>query len=140
MENESKKKITIKINSLGGSVYDALAIVARIRSSKAHIVTEGYGTIQSAATLVLACGKTRRIDRNATFMHHECSYGIPDGTRHSQVKAYVAQVDREEVSWAKAMAEYTKKSMKFWADTGKMVDAYFDAKQLLKLGVVDEVF
>ncbi len=140
MEQESKKTITIKINSLGGSVYDAHAIAARMRECTARIVTKGYGTIQSAATLILACGKKRLVDVDATFMHHECSYGIPEGTRHSQVKNYVAQVDVEELRWAKAMAKCTKKSVKFWQESGTLIDAHFDAKQLLKMGVVDEIF
>jgi hypothetical protein len=40
LEGNSKKGITIKINSEGGSLYDALAIVARIRSSKCKVTTE----------------------------------------------------------------------------------------------------
>ena len=54
MERDSKRTVTIRINSPGGSVYDALAIIGRLTSSSCHIVTEGYGHVMSAATLLLA--------------------------------------------------------------------------------------
>ena len=59
LERTSKKTITVRINSPGGSVYDALAIVGRLNSSNCRIVTEAYGHVMSAATLLLAAGRMR---------------------------------------------------------------------------------
>lgn len=138
MEAENRKTVTVKINSQGGSVYDALAIVGRLRASPCHIVTEGYGCIMSAATLLLACGEKRRVSEFAWLMHHEASYGAEG--RHSQLKNLVAQTEREEQRWAEAMAGFTNRPKEFWTKEGTHIDAYFDAEQLLELGVVDEVF
>ena len=63
LERSCRKMITIKINSEGGSVYDALAIVGRLTSSKCKIVTEGHGRVMSAATLILACGDERKMSK-----------------------------------------------------------------------------
>lgn len=137
MENESRKTVTIRIHSGGGSVYEALAIVGRLKKSKCKIVTEGYGHTMSAATLILACGNVRKFSRFGWFMHHESQYFIEG--KHSDHKDYVAQAEREEKQWAKFMAEFSKKSEKFWLTEGSRKDAYFDAGQLLKLGVIDEI-
>ena len=71
MESHSKKGITIKIISPGGSTYGALAIVDRIRMSKCKIVTVCLGQVMSAASLILAAGDKRIIGRYAWVMHHE---------------------------------------------------------------------
>lgn len=137
MESLNSKGVTIKINSFGGSVYEALAIVGRIKESKCKITTKGYGAIMSAATLILACGTKRKISQYAWFMHHESSYGFEG--KHSQAKAAIAQAEREELQWAKAMAEFSKQDEEFWLEKGKLVDVYFDATELLELGVADEI-
>lgn len=137
MESTSKKSITVKIKSFGGCSYEAIAIVGRLRRSKCYIVTEGYGVIMSAATLLLACGDKRKVSRFTHTMHHESSYDVEG--RHSNVKATIKQMDREEKFWAKWMAEFSYKDQKFWYKTGKHIDAYFTAEKLLELGVVDEI-
>jgi ATP-dependent protease ClpP protease subunit len=138
MESESHNPVTLRIKSPGGSVYEAIAMVGRIKASPCPIITEGYGMVMSAATMLLSAGAKRRVSRYTWFMHHESAYSI--GGRHSEVKAYVAQAEREEQVWAVWMAELTGKPAKFWATKGIHVDAYFTADQLVKLGVADEVF
>lgn len=139
MESDSREAITIRLNSPGGSIYEAQAIVARIRNSKAYVITEGYGHIMSAATLILACGRKRRIDKFADFMWHESSYD-PGFDRHSAHKETVKQMESAEKKWAQMMAAHSKKEAKFWKEKGVGKDAYFTAEQLLRYGVVDELF
>jgi len=138
-ERSSKKKtVTIRIYSEGGSVYEALAIVGRLKKYKSmHIVTEGYGIIASAATIILACGNKRKMSRYAQFMHHESSYEASG--RHSEITAYVKQAEKEEKLWSTWMAEFSKKTEKFWYDWGKHIDKYLVAKECVKYGVVDEI-
>jgi len=139
MELESKNKtVTIKINSPGGDTYEAMAVVGRLRSSSCRIVTEGYGHIMSAATLILACGDKRKMSEFAYFMWHEAGYGL-DGDRVSTHKATLKQVEREEKLWCDTMAKFSNKTSKFWEKTGKHIDVYYDAHELIELGVIDEV-
>lgn len=138
LESQNRQSVTIRINSPGGEVYQALAIIGRLRRSPCRIVTEGYGHVMSAATLILAAGDKRRISSYSFFMHHEASYGVEG--RHSQIKDYVKQADREENKWAQWMSEFTKKDKAFWLKHGVGSDAYFEAEELISLGVVDEVF
>lgn len=137
MESDSRKSVTIRINSPGGSVYDALAIIGRLKASKCKIITEGYGHIMSAATLILACGDERRISKFAWFMIHEASYAVEG--KHKDIKTAVAQNEREEVKWAKWMEEFSQKDAKFWKKTADEKDTYFSPEELKELGVVDEI-
>lgn len=138
MEAESRAAVTVKIDSPGGEVYQAMAIVGRLKESKCQIITKGYGAVMSAATLILACGDKRQMSKHAWFMHHEASYGL-DG-KHSEAKAVVAQVEREEKQWAEWMAEFSKKPKEYWLKNGVGIDSYFTAEDLLKMGVIDELF
>ena len=137
LEAQSKASITIKINSLGGSVYAALAIVGRMKAAKCHIITEGYGACMSAASLILAAGKKRRMSSLAWVMYHEMSYEI--GGSHSQAKHMLEQADREEQAWVKTMVSLTGSSI--WEDEGKFgKDFYLNPEQCKELGVIDEIF
>lgn len=136
-ERHSKATVTIRIHSEGGSVYEALAIVGRLRQSKCHVVTEGYGSIMSAATLILACGDKRRISEFAFFMHHESYYGVEG--RHQSNMATVKHYEREERMWCKWMEDFTEKDREFWYQTGQHVDEYFDAEQCVEIGIADEI-
>jgi ATP-dependent protease ClpP protease subunit len=138
MEAHSRKAITIRINSGGGTTYDALAIVGRVKSSKCKIITEGYGCIMSAATLILACGKYRRVSDIAWFMVHESSY-LVEG-KHKEHREVVRQMEREENQWAECMARFSNNDAKYWRTVHADKDTYFSAQELLGLGVVDEVF
>jgi ATP-dependent Clp protease protease subunit len=136
-ERVSKKTVTIKIYSEGGYVSEATAIVGRLRKSKCHIVTEGYGIIASAATIILACGDRRKMSQYAQFMHHESSYGVEG--RHSQNVAAIKQAEKEEKLWSKWMARFSKKTEKFWYEWGQHIDKWLWADDCVKYGVVDEV-
>lgn len=138
MESQSRKAVTIKINSGGGDTYQAAAIVGRLRESKCKIITKGYGYIMSAATIILACGHERFCSKYAMFMHHESSYGFEG--KHSTTKDLVEQLEREDDLWCMWMEEFTAKPKAFWRKTGVRKDAYFTADQLLELGVVDQIF
>lgn len=139
MERKSGKAITLKINSPGGSPYEALAMIDRMRDSKCQIITKCYGHAMSAAGLILAAGDKRFIGSKSWFMHHEATYGAPV-ERHSMVKDYVQQMEREEVQWAKAMEEYTLKPEEFWKEAIDKHDFYLTAEECLEAGIVDEIF
>ena len=138
MERSSKATITIKINSPGGSVYEALAMVDRIKESKCHIVTKCYGHAMSAASLLLAAGDRRSIGSRSWVMYHEMSYSS-SGT-HSEIKDYVKQAEREMKAWSEAMEQFTNEPAQFWKEAAIKTDFYLNAKQCLETGIVDELF
>jgi ATP-dependent Clp protease protease subunit len=68
-------KIVVRVNSLGGDVFDAIAIAnalrdqARTKNRTIETVVEGIAA--SAATLPVMAGSTIRISDNAIFMVHD---------------------------------------------------------------------
>jgi ATP-dependent protease ClpP protease subunit len=64
------EQMTIRINSIGGSVPDGLAIYNAIKRHKATVTTEIDGVAFSIATLIAQAGDTRRMAANAMFMVH----------------------------------------------------------------------
>lgn len=138
MESYNRLPITIRISSEGGDETAAMAIVGRMRRSKCKIITEGFGQIMSAATLILAAGKHRRLSRFTIFMHHESSY-ITEDHRHTNQKATIAHMEWMEHQWAKWLAEMSKKSKAFYLKQAEHTDKYWTPEQVLKFGIVDEL-
>jgi ATP-dependent Clp protease protease subunit len=137
-EKTKNKKVTFVINSFGGSVFDAHAIVGRMRSTTCKIQTEGYGAIMSAATAILAAGSTRLMSTNAIFMHHEGSYFLRG--RHSEMRHEIFQRDKEETLWANLMAELTNQTADYWLQTARSgKDLYLTANECLAFGIVDKI-
>lgn len=139
LEEQSKAGITIKINSQGGALYEALAIVGRMKASKCKITTEGYGSIMSAAALIMSAGDKRRMSSYATFMFHEAS-GEHEGTI-KQLKHNVKQLEREWDIWCGYMDKFSACTKEFWLSQGLLgEDLYLTAGECFTHGVVDEVF
>lgn len=136
-ERKGRGQVTFAINSHGGFSSQALAIVGRMKRSSCKIVTEGYGEIESAATLILAAGDIRRISKFAMFMHHEGSESI-DG-RTSQILNKARAMEADELRWAEFMAEMTNRDAKYWFNKGVGVDYYMTPEELLDSGVVDKI-
>lgn len=138
MERNTKKAITIRINSPGGSIYEALAMVGRLKKSKCQIITEGYGQIMSASTLLLAAGDKRRLSKYSFFMHHESSYDIEG--RHSDVRDEIEHMERMEVIWSQWISELSHYDKEYWYNKGRKKNFYLTAQECLEHGVVDELF
>lgn len=139
LESESKGAITIRINCPGGDVFEALAMVGRMDRCKRQLITEGYGHVMSAATLLLAAGHKRRMSKRAHFMHHETSVYNLEG-RLSELIAEIEQLKAENAEWCNAMAELTTQPAEFWETAGVGTNAYFTPEQCLEYGIVDELF
>ncbi len=137
-------KITIIINSPGGSVNDMFAIYDAIQATPNEIVTVGIGEICSAAGLLLVCGDKRLASPNAMFMAHNVQGGIDDEgemwTANSQMKATLVVWKM----WAKCMAKHTNHTENYWfKELGNTVRELWlttDQMKQKKHGVVDGVW
>ena len=69
-KSKSKKKLTLYINSSGGNLYDAFALIDIMRASKLPIDTVGIGAVMSAAFLIFVCRRKRFISPNTSIMCH----------------------------------------------------------------------
>jgi ATP-dependent Clp protease protease subunit len=139
LEDGSRKSITLRINSEGGTPEDALAIVGRMRGSTCKIITEAYGDCSSAATMVFVAGHKRRMSEFCRFMTHQSSYELV-GT-HAQISSYVVQAEKEEKIWASLLGRFTKFPAEHWYELHKAgKDIFIVPDDCLKYGITDEVF
>lgn len=69
-------EITVRINSVGGSVADALAIFNALRRHPANIITTNDGVAMSAASLIFMAGDVRQAAANSLLMIHAPLSGI----------------------------------------------------------------
>ena len=137
LEGQGEEPITLKLCSIGGSTYEAGAIVGRIKASPCQFVIEGYGCVMSAATLILASGNKRKLSKYAWFMHHGPRWGTEG--KHANIKEAVKQTEREDTEWNKWMGEFTKKDAAFWKKWTGHSDLYLSPEEALEYGVIDEI-
>ena len=139
LEKDSHEPIIIKLNSAGGEVIAGWALVSRIKASPCKITIEAHGCVMSAATMLLACADVRRASKYCTIMFHEGS--LEAAGKVSDVRDIITAAAREERMYVDFLVKYSTKSRQFWA---KMIssnkDTYLTAQQVLKLGIIDEVF
>jgi ATP-dependent Clp endopeptidase proteolytic subunit ClpP len=67
--------IYLYINSDGGDLFAALAVIDRLLSSKVDIITVCEGCVASAGTLISLAGKQRYIRANSYMLIHELRSG-----------------------------------------------------------------
>lgn len=69
--NMMDDKIVINIKSMGGNLFEALAIYDHIRSLKNKVVTKIVGSSASAATIISLAGDKRYITENSRYLIHK---------------------------------------------------------------------
>ncbi|QRM19554.1 Clp protease ClpP [Dechloromonas sp. TW-R-39-2] len=132
------EQLTVRINSVGGSVPDGLAIYNALKRHKATVTTCIDGMAMSIASLIAMAGDTVEIADNALLMiHAPWTYA---GGNSEQLRETADVLD----TWASAM------STSYAAKTGRPqdemlalltdgVDHYYTAEEALKEGFVDAV-
>jgi ATP-dependent protease ClpP protease subunit len=137
MERESHDPVTIKINSPGGELYEAFAIAGRIKESSCIILTEGFGKVMSAATIILMAGEDISISRYCTTMFHELGYGVSG--QHENNKDYIKQAEKELKFIAKYYADHSNKESSFWLRKIRKKEYYPTVQELEEFGVVHHI-
>lgn len=139
LDNEdSKKDISLYINSPGGSVYDALAIYDTMQFVKADIQTVGIGVQASAAAFLLSSGTKgkRFLLPHATVMIHQPSSGTRGKVTDQEIDL------RESLRVKKLLEEIMAKNTgqkpeKIHEDMER--DKWLTADEAKKYGIVDDV-
>lgn len=131
-------QITVRINSVGGSVPDGLAIYNAIKRHKAAVTTAIDGMALSIASLIAMAGDSVEMADNAMLMIH-APWTIAMGNS-------VAMREQADVldKWAEAMStSYAAKTGKPAADMLALltdgVDHYYTAAEAEAEGFIDSV-
>lgn len=129
-------EIKLHINSPGGSLFDGLAAVDYVRRSKAPVHSIIEGMAASAATLISVMAHKRSINKHSYMLIHQLSSGaigkfeeLMDDMENN--KALMKAIKEIYLARTKIPENLLKEILK--------KDIYFDAKQCLKYGLVDQI-
>ena len=133
--------LTLYINSMGGSLTDAFALIDVMRTSRKPIRTIGIGSVVSAAFLIFASGSKdlRIISKNASIMCHQFSSGI-DGKYHD-IKAITKEnelTNERMINLLKECSGLDTKTVK--SKLLPPTDVWFRPEEIVKLGIADSIF
>lgn len=138
LDTRQKRVLTLYINSAGGDLYQAFALIDVMRNSHHTIRTIGIGSIMSAAFLIFASGSKgeRLIAQNTGIMCHQFTSGT-DGKYHD-LKAEMKETESLNTKMIDILKEATglapsviKKKLL------PASDVYLTADESVELGVAD---
>ena len=132
--------IQLKINSIGGSMYDGFAIIGAIESSITPVYTCGYGAIMSMALPILLSGHKRFAHRLTSFMYHECLSVFGDYEKVTTLKENLEETERISDmydDYILSKTSLTKKQLDK-VKRGKY-DWYFDTDDALEYKIIDQI-
>ncbi|MCO5253369.1 MAG: Clp protease ClpP [Bacteroidetes bacterium] len=134
----TKGDVTIRLNSNGGSLFEAMSIIDKIRNSSVQVTGIVDGVAASAAAVILQACDKRVMQPNARLMIHRPS-GVSEGEAED-MESYVTLMKQEEDKIKALLLERTKQPedvVSTWLIRG--TNKWFDAKAALKAGLIDEV-
>jgi ATP-dependent Clp protease, protease subunit len=133
--------LTLYVNSQGGDLYEAFGLIDMMKNSQIPIRTIGYGSVMSAAFLILASGTPgeRYITKNCGIMCHQMSATEEMGKYHD-IKATRKETDRLN----KAMYDLLKETTGL---DGRIIktrllpahDVYMTAEEMIEFGAADQI-
>ena len=138
---EVKEKIlTLYVNSTGGDLYQAFALIDIMQSSKHSVRTIAIGSIMSAAFLIFASGTRgeRYLAANTGIMCHQFS-GSAEAKYHD-LKAEMKEnefLNQKMINILKAATDLTVSKIK--AKLLPASDVYMTAQEALDLGIADQL-
>lgn len=139
IKSASGKRINLRINSPGGDVFEARAMVAAINDARRNgkeVVTYVDGLAASAASyLALAADSVVMEDGAFLMIHNAWGFTIGNATEHDAASALLRKVD------ASIRADYAKKTgisdqqLTEWMDA----ETWFTAAEALEHGFIDQI-
>jgi ATP-dependent Clp protease protease subunit len=136
-----EKILTLYINSTGGDLYQAFALIDIMQSSKHSVRTIAVGSIMSAAFLIFTAGTKgeRYIAANTGIMCHQFAGGGGDAKFHD-LKAEMKEnelLNQKMVNILKEATGLTPSRVK--AKLLPASDVYMTAQEALDLGIADQL-
>jgi ATP-dependent Clp protease protease subunit len=140
LSESGNKLLTLYINSYGGDLYQAFALIDMMRNSRHPVRTIGIGAVMSAAFLILASGSSggRFVAQNTGLMCHQYSDEV--GGKHHDLKASL----KEGVNCNRRMMDILTEATgltaaRVRAKLLKETDVFLTAQEAIDLGVADHI-
>jgi ATP-dependent protease ClpP protease subunit len=129
-------KITLRINSPGGDVFEARAIVAALRDHKAEITARVDGLAASAASYIALAADNVQIVQGAFFMiHNAWSLVIGDKRDMTEMAGLLGKVDNSILDDYEEATGQTRDQLQAWMDA----ETWMTADEAKANGFADEI-
>ena len=132
--------LPVFIDSYGGEVYSALAMVDMLKASGLEIITVCIGKAMSAGAVLFSIGKERYITENSTIMIHKVQ-GRNAGNS-DEMGANAEEAKRLTDKLLSLIDENTGNKEGFFANLLKEsnnTDFFIDAKKAIELGLATKI-
>lgn len=132
----SAPKLHLRINSPGGDITDARAMVTALREHPSHITAHIDGLAASAASYVaLACNEVVISEGAFVMVHNAWTLAIGNRFDMQASSDMLAKIDHS------IAADYQRKTGKDEATVRAWMDAetWFSAQEALEVGLVDRI-
>jgi len=138
--NPKPKYLQIVINSGGGDLNSAFAVIDVMKGSTIPIYTIGIGLVASAAFAIFIAGKKgyRTLTPNTSIMSHQYTWGTY-GKEHelfATVKEYELTTERMIKHYKKCTGLTEKKIREYLLPAQ---DCWLSARESKKLGICDKI-
>ena len=140
IDRKDSKILTLYINSTGGDLYSAFALIDVMGSSHCPIRVIGVGAVMSAAFMIFAAGTRgeRYAGKNASFMCHQYSDNLVG--KHHDLKATMKDGETMNSRMVQLLKEATGLTpSKIKTRLLPASDVYLTADEVLELGVADHI-
>ena len=134
------EKISLYINSPGGSIVDGLAIYDVMNYISPDIKTYAIGLAASMGAVLLSSGtKGKRFALpHSRIMIHQPMGGIAPGTQESDIKIAYEEIKQYKLELYSILSKNTGKTIdEITTDADR--DHWFTASEALRYGLIDEV-
>ena len=135
-----KKDLTLIINSPGGEVHSAFALIDTMKGSAIPIKTIGIGMIASCGVLTFMAGTKgkRLLTPNTSILSHQYSWGSA-GKEHelfARVREFELSTERMLTHYKKCTGMSEKKIREILLPPE---DVWLSAKEAVKYGIADKI-
>jgi ATP-dependent Clp endopeptidase proteolytic subunit ClpP len=132
----SAKVITVRINSPGGDVFDAISIFNALQSHKAKIITRIESLAASSASFIALGGKEVQAYRNAMMMIHEpWVYSAGNQYDLREIAEILGKISSNMVDIYAANSNVGKRELREMMKN----ETWFTAKEAMDKGFIDTI-
>jgi ATP-dependent Clp protease protease subunit len=137
--DKTEKVLTLYVNSTGGDLYQAFALIDIMRNSRHEIRTIGIGAVMSAAFLIFVSGTDRYASKNASFMCHQFTETMDN--KYHDLKATMKENDLCNLKMIDIIKEATGLPVaKIKSKLLPPSDVYLSAQEVVDLGAAEHIF
>ena len=130
------KNIDVHINSLGGSVFDGLAIYNALKNHSKKVTTKVEGIAASIASVIAMAGDTIEMAENSLFMIHN-PFAMSGGDANELRKtANILDKIRNEI--AGIYASKSTQTAEHFVDLMN-VETWFNSNETMELGLINGI-